>query len=385
MPSDSSPIRVGIIGLGISESDLTPGLWAAKAHLPYLQASSAFRITAVANSSVKSAQTSIDHHKLGSDVKAYGSPSDIAADPNVDFIVVSVRVGKHYALTKPALLAGKDIFVEWPLAATLSQAEELTALAKEKGVKNIVGVQARVSPLVIKLRSILKNNDIGTILSSTVNATFSGIPHDMFPNGAEYYLDINSGGNAFYITFGHFFDSFTHVLGPFSSPLNAVFDLKYPRTKLVDFVTMTQHAELDRTAPDHVFVQGKLASGALASIAFRTVPTHTKEVEDRFLTWTITGTEGEIVVIQKEGNWQMLESDGFVVKIRKGKGEVETVDLGVGVQEDSEAVLANKPRERNVGRVYEAFLEGQSGNFATFEQALESQKLLARIREAAEK
>lgn len=188
MSSNTSPIRVGIIGLGISQSDFTPGLWAAKAHFPYLQASPAFRITAVANSSAKSAQTSIDHYKLGSDVKAYGSPSDIAADPNVDFIVVSVRVGTHYALTKPALLAGKDVYVEWPLAATLSQAEELTALAKEKGVKNIVGVQARASPLVIKLRSILKNNEIGTILSSTVNATFSGLPHDMFPNGAEYYL-----------------------------------------------------------------------------------------------------------------------------------------------------------------------------------------------------
>ncbi|TVY34062.1 Galactose/lactose metabolism regulatory protein, partial [Lachnellula subtilissima] len=327
MSSNSSPIRVGIIGLGASQSKLAPGSWAAKSHLPYLQASPAFRITAVANSTAKSAQTSIDHYSLGSDVKAYGSPSDIAADPNVDFIVVSVRVGTHYALTKAALLAGKDVFVEWPLAATLSQAEELTALAKEKGVKTIVGVQARASPLVIKLRSILKNNEIGTILSSTVNATFSGLPHDMFPHGAEYYLDLNSGGNSFYITFGHFFDSFTHVLGPFSSPLNALFDLKYPRTKLMDFDTMTQHAELDRTSPDHVFVQGKLASGALASIAFRTLPVPNKEVEEHFLKWTITGTEGEIVVVQKEGHWQILDSDGFVVQIRKGKGEVETVDL----------------------------------------------------------
>ncbi|TVY49794.1 Galactose/lactose metabolism regulatory protein [Lachnellula occidentalis] len=354
MSSKPSPIRVGIIGLGFSESNYTPGVWAAKSHLPYLQASPAFHLTAVANSSVKSAQASIDHYNLGSDVKAYGSPSDIAADPNVDFIVVAVRVGSHYALTKPALLAGKDVFVEWPLAATLSQAEELTALAKEKGVKTIVGVQARASPLVIKLRSLLKNNEIGTILSSTVNATFSNLPHDMMPHGAEYYLDMNSGGNSFYIFCGHFFDSFTHVLGPFSSPLNALFDLKYPRTKMMDFATMTQHAELDRTSPDHVFVQGKLASGALASIAFRTLPTPNKEVEDGFLKWTITGTEGEIVVVQKEGHWQIIDSDGFVVKMRKGKGEVEIVDLGTGVQ-DSEAVVAIGGTVRNVGRVYEAF------------------------------
>jgi predicted dehydrogenase len=36
----------------------------------------------------------------------------IANDPNVDLILVSVKLGTHYALTKLALLAGKDVFVE---------------------------------------------------------------------------------------------------------------------------------------------------------------------------------------------------------------------------------------------------------------------------------
>ena len=188
MSSNTAPIRVGIVGLSTADGEVAPGLWAAKAHLPYLLASASHRITAICNSSVKSAQTSIEHHKLGSDVKAYGNPSDLAADPNVDLIVVSVRVAMHYTLAKPALLARKDVFVEWPLAATISESEELTALAKEKGVKNIVGVQARSSHLITKLRSLLQNNEIGTILSSTVNATFTSIPHDMFPLGSEYYM-----------------------------------------------------------------------------------------------------------------------------------------------------------------------------------------------------
>lgn len=78
--------------------------------------------------------------------------------------------------------------MEWPLAATVAEAEELAELAKEKGVKTIVGVQALASPLVGRLRDILGNGELGTILSSTVNATFSGLPHDMFPVGAEYYM-----------------------------------------------------------------------------------------------------------------------------------------------------------------------------------------------------
>lgn len=49
----------------------------------------------------------------------------------------------HYDLAKPALLAGKDVFLEWPLASNLLQAEELIAIAKSKGSRVIVGLQER--------------------------------------------------------------------------------------------------------------------------------------------------------------------------------------------------------------------------------------------------
>jgi predicted dehydrogenase len=127
----SSPVRVGIIGLGRGVGDMVPGLWAAKAHLPYFLASANFKVTAVSNSTIQSAQASIDFHNLGADVKAHGSPEGIANDPNVDLVLVSVKVGTHYALTKPALLAGKDVFVEWPLGASTAEAEE-QSLLKQK-------------------------------------------------------------------------------------------------------------------------------------------------------------------------------------------------------------------------------------------------------------
>ncbi len=146
-----SPIRVAIVGLG-REVAIGPGVWALLAHIPYLIASPKYEIVAVQNSTVESSQASIDAHKLGSQVKAYGSPEDLAKDPNVDLVIVSVKVEKHYALTKPALLAGKDVFVEWPLGANTAEAEELTKLAEENGSKTIIGLQARASPLVHKLK-----------------------------------------------------------------------------------------------------------------------------------------------------------------------------------------------------------------------------------------
>lgn len=198
-----SPIRIGILGLSKGTGALVPGVWAARAHLPYLLASPKYQIVAVSNSSVQSAQAAIDHHKLGPDVKAYGSPDDIANDPNVDMVVISVRVGKHYALAKPALLASKDVFVEWPLGASTAEAKELTELAEAKGLKTFVGLQARASPLVVKIKELVQSGKIGKVLSSTVIGTFSGLPVGTWPAGAEYYFDIDSGGNPFTIFFGH--------------------------------------------------------------------------------------------------------------------------------------------------------------------------------------
>jgi predicted dehydrogenase len=47
----------------------------------------------------------------------------------VDLVVISVNVQSHYSLAKPALQAGKDIFVEWPVGINLDEAEELTQIA----------------------------------------------------------------------------------------------------------------------------------------------------------------------------------------------------------------------------------------------------------------
>lgn len=136
-------------------------------------------------------------------MKAYGSPEDIANDSNVDMIVVSVRVGMHYVLTQPALLAGEDLFVEWPLGASSTEARELANIAEAKGVRPVVGLQARASPVVGKLKELIQSRKIGKLLSSTVTSNFADIPADFWPAGAEYFLNMKSGRNVFHIFFAY--------------------------------------------------------------------------------------------------------------------------------------------------------------------------------------
>lgn len=198
-----APIRVGLIGLSTPHGNANFGIWAASTHLPALQKSPDYKVVALANSTIESAERSIAFHNLPSSTKAYGSAEDLANDTDIDLVVVCVRVQRHLELVKPALLNGKNVFVEWPLAANLNEVEYLTKLGKESGVQAIVGLQSRAAPITLKLKNIVASGQIGRILSSNVLASSSQLGMDTWPQDGLYYLDMNSGGNEFYIIFGH--------------------------------------------------------------------------------------------------------------------------------------------------------------------------------------
>ncbi|MBE3047984.1 Gfo/Idh/MocA family oxidoreductase [Candidatus Bathyarchaeota archaeon] len=198
-----SPIRVGLIGLGPKAADFGPGLWSSVAHIPSIQALPQYELVAVANSTVESARRSIASHGLPASVKAYGSSEDLANDPNVDLVVVSVHVDKHSKLAKPAIQANKDVFVEWPLGATLEESEELTKLAAARGVRTAAGVQNHSSKISLKLAELVSSGKIGRVLSSSVSSSSSTVAKNGWYQGAEFMLDMNSGGNDFNIMFGH--------------------------------------------------------------------------------------------------------------------------------------------------------------------------------------
>jgi predicted dehydrogenase len=199
-----APIRVGIIGLSTPKHFWGPGAWGVSAHLPSLQAlSDDYELVAVCNSSVESARQTIAGNGLPASTRAYGDPEDLARDPDVDLVVVSVRVAKHFDLTKPALLHKKHVYVEWPVGKSTAETEELTRLARENGVRTMVGVQARADPLLAKIKEMLASGEIGDVTSSSVVASTGIIPGDSWMEGLEYYLDLTSGGNEYTIFFGH--------------------------------------------------------------------------------------------------------------------------------------------------------------------------------------
>ena len=141
-------INLGIIGLSAD-----PAAWATGAHVGPLKSpslSDKYKLVALATSRPETAKASAKAHDVP-ESKAYHDAKDLAIDPDVDMVVVSVQLVHHKQLALEALKAKKQVFVEWPLGNGLQEAEELAALAKKQGVKTAVGLQARLSPITLKV------------------------------------------------------------------------------------------------------------------------------------------------------------------------------------------------------------------------------------------
>jgi predicted dehydrogenase len=139
----TKPIRLGFIGLSTSG-------WAASALAPPLfkaPLSSEFSLVAVSTTNADSAQASAKKYSdLASSVVKpyYGSAEHIAADKDIDMLVVSVRVTHHKEVALKAIKGGKDLFIEWPAGRNLEETKEIYEAAMKMGVKTVVGFQCTV-------------------------------------------------------------------------------------------------------------------------------------------------------------------------------------------------------------------------------------------------
>ena len=71
----------------------------------------------------------------------------------------------HFSQSKAALLAGKHVICEKPLAKDLAEAEELVALAAKTGLVNAVHFNLRYYPLARQMKSMRENGELGEIYS----------------------------------------------------------------------------------------------------------------------------------------------------------------------------------------------------------------------------
>lgn len=292
----SRPLGVGIVGLSAERG------WAATAHVPALTAVPGIELRAASASTQLSAKRAAEAHGVPI---ACADAAELAAHPEIDLVVITVKVPHHGELVRAALAAGKHVLCEWPLGNGTAEAEDLTAQAQEAGVRAWVGLQARATPALRHAADLIAAGDIGEVLSTTM----VGVGEQWgatVPAGNEYLFDAANGATMLTIPFGHAVDALCWTLGEFTE-ISATIATRRP---------VVRHGgtgePVRMSAADQLAVTGRLANGAVAAIHFRGGST-----ADQRMRWVITGTDGELVVAGLHGHLQF----GMVELLRARAGE----------------------------------------------------------------
>lgn len=88
---------------------------------------------------------------------------EILDDGKIDGVVVATPAATHFSLAREALLSGKDVFVEKPLALNVNEAEELRSVAERNGRILMVGHLLQYHSAFIRLKELIRAGELGRI------------------------------------------------------------------------------------------------------------------------------------------------------------------------------------------------------------------------------
>jgi predicted dehydrogenase len=89
---------------------------------------------------------------------------ELLADDTLDAVAIATPVVTHFELAREALVAGKHVFVEKPLALSSTLGEQLVALAEERGLVLMPGHLLLYHPGIGKLKDLVSAGDLGRLL-----------------------------------------------------------------------------------------------------------------------------------------------------------------------------------------------------------------------------
>ncbi|BAS28180.1 Gfo/Idh/MocA family protein [Limnochorda pilosa] len=143
-------LRFGIIGMG----------WMGQLHAEVLHQLRSTRLAAIAE--IDDARRQAMSARFG--VQAYADYREMLADPEIDAVSICVRDLDHLAPVLAAAEAGKQIFLEKPIAATVEDSEAIVSAASRAGVKLMVGHLLRFDPKYRQMRDAVASGQLGDVI-----------------------------------------------------------------------------------------------------------------------------------------------------------------------------------------------------------------------------
>lgn len=183
---------LGIVGAGnFTQSTLLPALRKCGAPVKYLVSSGGLSSTDLARKHGVACSTT--------------DMEEVLQDPEVKGVLIATRHHQHAEMTVRALRAGKQVFVEKPLALSGEELDEIIEAVEETGHTVTVGFNRRFSPYAFKMRSMLGDRPGPMNVIATMNA--GPIPSD------HWLQDPERGGGRIIGEACHLVDLVTSLTG----------------------------------------------------------------------------------------------------------------------------------------------------------------------------
>ena len=158
-------------------------------------------------------------------IETFTDPRELIAHPGIDAIVIVTPVSTHYELALQAIMAGKHVLVEKPLAATSAQASRLVEEADRRGVVLSVDHTFVYTGAVRKIHDLVTTDALGDL---------------------------------------YYYDSVRVNLGLFQHDVNVLWDLAVHDLAIMDYVLPLQPCAVAATGMSHL-------AGGQENIAYLTL------------------------------------------------------------------------------------------------------------------
>jgi predicted dehydrogenase len=351
-----APIRVGIIGVHPDRG------WASTAHVPALQELPQFRLSVLSHSRIEVAQAAAQ--KFGSD-HAVSSTEELVNHPDVDLVVVTVRVPEHLQLVTAGLEAGKSVFSEWPLGMNLRDAEAMNELAAARGVSTMVGLQTRANPAIRHTRKLIGDGYVGEVLSASVIG--SGISWgEELEEAFRYTLNPSNGASMLHVPFAHTMDALGFALGSEFLSVSGTLATRRPTIRM-----MESREVAPLTVADQVAFNGRLGSGALVTSHFRGGLSRATNFH-----MEINGTKGDLLLTSPVG---YVGVGGFNLSGAQAGENLHPIPVPGDFGPDENVLIGN------VKKLYELFASDKlSGTrqTPTFDSAVKLHRLINAVEQS---
>ena len=269
--------------------------------------------------------------------KIYETMYDAFADEEVEIVLNLTRPYEHFEVTRAALLAGKHVYSEKPLGASLQEGEALAALAKEKGLMLGGAPDTFLGAGIQTCRKLIDDGMIGEIVGAAAFMICRG--HETWHPDPEFYY--KRGGGPIMDMGPYYVTALVNLLGGVEG-VTGVTKTSFPKR----IITSEPHQGEEVTVEVPTYVTGILhfENGTVGTL-FTTFDVY-YSTQARM---EIYGSKGTLIVPDPN------DFCGPVYLLRPEEGQMKEIPLLFDYKENSRGLgLADMARALRTGRHFRA-------------------------------